>query len=138
MKENSNKLIHVGLIQKKNLYKPTPLLLRQKESTLFSWSELSPEFEETDTGLVASSLKEALRLALRHWKNEKFRTLNCGFRYTLPERDEHGTNALFHQMADSYANSSGIYFDDELGHPCLVRFASDEALNFWKSLSSRL
>jgi len=62
--------------------------------------------------------------------------VNCGFRYTLPERDEHGYNALFHQMAASYATSNGVYFDEESGNNCFVNFASEEAKNLLKVLQT--
>lgn len=53
-------------------------------------------------------------------------------RYSLPVRDEVGTNAFFWQMAKSYASSNGHYFDEEAGHMCYVDFASEEALEIWR------
>ena len=60
--------------------------------------------------------------------------MHCGFRYTLPERDEHGLNALFNQMVASYSSSNGVYFEQELGHPCIVQNASIQARLLWKKL----
>lgn len=80
--------------------------------------------------ITAQTIEEALRIASNKWQSDYFCTLNCGFRYTLPERDEHGINALFHQMAASYSSSNGIYYDEELGNNCFVQNASEEAIEF--------
>ena len=128
----SYKLIHVATIF---LYKKGScmLYLRQKGPLHFAWFiEINGREEETDE--VASTIEEALRLGRQRWKNDYFCTLNCGFRYTLPERDEHGINALFHQMVSSYSASNGVYFDDELGHNCFVQAASLQALDLWSKL----
>ena len=84
--------------------------------------------------LTAPTIEEALRLAQRNWTYDSFRTVNCGFRYTLPERDEHGSNALFCQMVASYSSSNGVYFDEELGCNCVVHNASEESRTLWKQL----
>lgn len=115
-----DKLIHVGIIQEKGV--KIYLFLREVAPQHYVWFK-----ENEKTEVEATTIEEALRLAARFWKLDYFRTLNCGFRYTLPERDEHGTNALFHQMAASYASSNGIYFDEELGNNCVVYNASQEA-----------
>lgn len=128
----TNKLIHVASVFEKGkwLY----LFLRKNRSDHFTWhQEVEPQ-KETETEISAQTVEEALRLAVRHWKNRSFRTLHCGFRYTLPERDEHGINALFHQMVASYSSSNGIYYDEELGNNCFVQNASDEAYQLWKRL----
>ena len=79
-------------------------------------------------------MAEAIYAAEKKWKADFFALLHCGFRYTLPIRDETGTNAHFHQMAKSYSSSNGRYFDEEVGHMCFVDFASDEALEFWRKI----
>ena len=129
------KLIHVGEYLANG--KGTRLLfLREDGPGSYRWFD---ENEET-TDVSASTVNEALRLAHQKWKHNGFRTLICGFRYTLPERDEHGMNALFHQMAASHNSFNGVYFDEELGHNCFVQNASIEALNLLKQLeeSNRL
>lgn len=128
-----NKLIHIAVIEKPK-QGSCLLLLRQKEPTFFSWWEQTANGTETETTVSASTTEEALRLARQQWKYNSFRTIICGFRYTLPERDEHGMNALFHQMVASYSSSNGIYFDDELGHNCFVQAASMEARSLWQLL----
>lgn len=135
MSETSFKLIHVAsMIQRDQglCY----LFLRKKEDYHYCWYMKSNESElENETVVFASTIEEALRLARRTWKEDYFRTLNCGFRYTLPERDEHGMNALYYQMTASYNSMNGVYFDDELGHNCFVQNASIEARNLMVALS---
>jgi hypothetical protein len=131
---SSHKLMHVAFIYsegRKTLY------LKKKEEYHYGWWEIDAHGKEIETDIVASHVEEALRLGRQKWKTKGFRTLNCGFRYTLPERDEHGINALFHQMATSYSASNGIYFDEELGHNCIVHNASLEARSLWESLKAK-
>jgi hypothetical protein len=124
----ASKVIHAAILQDGSY-----LILRTDGPNAFSWwKDLGDK--ENETGVTGKSLEEAMRAAKDHWKNQAFRTLNCGFRYTLPERDEHGINALFHQMITSYSNPTGVYQDEELGASCHVQFASDEALGLWKKL----
>ena len=111
------------------------LFLRKTSEGHFIWYEQQQNNEnEKETPVSAQTVEEALRLAPRQWKNESFTPLNCGFRYTLPERDEHGINALYHQMAASYSAGNGVYYDEELGNNCFVQNASEEALKLWKQL----
>ena len=115
--------IHVGKIGRRTLF------LCKLESFQYAWF-----FEETPTNVVSHNIEEAIRLAYRKWAPDGFRTLHCGFRYTLPERDEHGINALFYQMVASYRSPNGVYFDEELGGNCIVQFASLESRNLMKRL----
>lgn len=114
------------------------LFLRKREHAGFAWFEDCPQEQGhpagLETGMEGDTIGLAMQQARRTWKQDSFRTVICGFRYTLPERDEHGCNALFHQMVASYSNSNGIYFDEELGHNCIVQAASQEALALWKRL----
>jgi hypothetical protein len=132
------KIIHVGkyhIPRKDARY----LFLRQRGPCDYVWYE-EEAGKEIDTEMKGNSIEEAMRLAQKKWKKNAFRTIICGFRYTLPERDEHGTNALFYQMAASYKSPNGVYFDEELGHNCFVQSASTEALNILQRLkeSNRL
>lgn len=111
------------------------LYLRKVDPRKFTWFE-QRENKEFATEVTADNIEEAMRLANRAWKDASFRTLICGFRFTLPERDEHGLNALFWQMMASYNSPSGIYFDEELGCNCIVQNASMEARNLWKKLKN--
>lgn len=112
------------------------LFLRKNEDNRFVWYEEKQDHTEQETEVQARTIEEALRLAARHWKPFAFRTIICGFRYNLPERDEHGINALFHQMVASYSSMNGIYYDEELGNNCFVQNASNEAYQLWKRLEA--
>ncbi len=129
-------LIHVGryILPKKGR---RLLYLRQKDPSYFAWYEESPEGEEVETDIGGANVEDALRLAHKEWRGYYFTTLNCGFRYTLPERDEHGSNALFYQMIASYSTATGVYFDQNLGHNCFVQAASQEALDLWDRLKHK-
>ncbi|WP_059359646.1 hypothetical protein [Parachlamydia acanthamoebae] len=129
---NNYPLIHVGFCKK-----PTPpqyLFLRKVEEHRYIWFEEKADGEEATTEVEAQNVPEALRLAKAAWKDDYFEFMHCGFRYTLPERDEHGLNALFNQMVASYSSSNGVYFEQELGHPCIVQNASIQARLLRKKL----
>lgn len=127
-----NTLIHVGLIQPKNGIK-TALFLRKKQECLFVWFKEEGSLE-IETPIIADTISEAIRLAWREWKSQSFRPLGCGYRYTLPERDEHGAPAYFYQMVASYSSPNGIYLDEELGTSCIVHNVSQEARGVWERL----
>lgn len=110
------------------------LYLRHLEGGHYSWFSVDHDGQEVQTPVTADSAEEAIRLARRHWSRDSFQTLRCGLRFTLPERDEIGSNALFHQMVASYSTINGVYLDEELGHQCLVQDASQEALALWARL----
>ena len=129
----SPKLIHVAMIWPRGqpcMY----VLLRQLAPYHFVWFLEEKAGFEKETTAWGGTAQEALCVAYKVWKKDNIRTLNCGFRYTLPERDEVGTNALFHQMVSSYSSSSGIYFDEELGSNCIVQLASLEARHLYNRL----
>ena len=113
------KLVHAAFIDRPKVGRKT-LFLRKISDTQFSWFEENVDGKEEEMAISAPNVEEAIALARRALKEYNFRPLNCGFRYTLPERDEHGINALFWQMAASYSTSGGIYFDEEVGHNCFV------------------
>lgn len=127
-----SKLIHIAKIQapKEGL---RYLFLREDSDKKYCWY-LDREGEEEKTDISGSSPSIAIRAAYKNWTDCAFRTLRCGRRFELPERDEHGCDALFHQMAASYSSSGGVYFDEQLSQSCVINNASDEALNLWKKL----
>lgn len=127
-----NNLIHIATIRVSGGGKQT--LYLRKQDTRYVWLLLGGEGQESESTVAADSAEEAIRLAWRHWENDGFQPLRCGYRFTLPERDEIGVNALFHQMVASYSTMNGIYLDEELGHQCIVHDASAEALQVWASL----
>lgn len=131
-KKSKNKCIelpiHVACIKRgiKQSY-----LFLQKSGDEFVWFE-----ENTPTKHKASTREEAIRMIwqLRKTPGLSFRLLNCGRLYTLPERDEHGTPALFNQMSASFATPTGTYFDENLNQSCIVEHPSDEALRLLRKL----
>lgn len=127
MESNSFPLIHVAFIStckgRETVY------LRMVEPYRFVWF-----VGDAETSIVGGNPEEAILLARKFWAKDHFRTLNCGFRYTLPERDEHGVNALYSQMVASYASMNGVYFDPDLGCNCFVQNASNEARALMKQL----
>jgi len=130
---HKSKLIHVVRIQIKGkgaIY----LFLRQVEPYRYVWFREDQPGLEIETTIWSGTVGDALIAAYKNWLTDDIYSLNCGFRYTLPERDEVGTNALFHQMVASYSSMSGVYFDEELGSNCMVQSASNEARNLWKRL----
>ncbi len=122
--KTTNTLIHIAKIYTAGRWQY--LFLRKFSPQEYRWFLVENE-QETATQIFSETIEEAIRLARREWRQSAFTPLGCGFRYTLPERDEHGSNALFYQMAASYATSNGIYLDEELGHNCIVNNPSKEA-----------
>jgi len=131
---NKQNLVHIGKIHPFQ-QRPRYVFLRQRSSIEYAWYE-GVNDQEILTDIAASSVEEAIRLAHRIWRPQSFCTVNCGFNYSLPERDEHGINALFYQMVASYSSTTGIYFERERGHNCVVHYASHEALSLWKKLKA--
>jgi hypothetical protein len=130
----TSKLIHVATIRLQNIG-VVYLLLRQLEPYLYRWFKKEASGEEIETPIWGGTSEEAIASGKDAWKFDEFQTINCGFRYTLPERDEVGANALFCQMAASYSSMNGVYFDEELGSNCIVQNASLEARDLMKLFS---
>jgi hypothetical protein len=91
------------------------LLLREVAPHRYQWFR-----GDVPTQVEALSIQEAMRLGWAAFQFEGFEPLRCGYKYTLPERDEHGTPALFWEMAESLKTPSGQYFDPAAGHNCIV------------------
>lgn len=127
-------VVHAASIRPRGPEK-TYLLLRSRSDGTFRWSIFTPQHEE-DTGVTAPSIAEAMQLAFAKWHDQGFRPLHCGMRFTLPERDEIGRNALFHEMVASYRTPTGNYMDTKISRPCIVNKASQEALDLWKTLAA--
>lgn len=127
-KKKTDKIIHIGRIQPDGRRVVYLYLHRFDDHYIWLGNDqkaISPPY---------LSAQEAILAAHKLWKELSFRTVNCGFRYTLPERDEHGQNALFYQMAASYSSMNGQYFEEELGHMCIVHNASNESRNLFEKL----
>lgn len=134
MAQATGKLIHVATYFQKGGW--ILVYLRKTADQGYAWFAEITAGQESGTPVGGSTPEEALRLAHREWVDSSFRTIRCGYRFTLPERDEIGSNALFHQMIASYSSSNGVYFDEELGHQCIVKEISQEAYDLWKKLAA--
>lgn len=95
------------------------LFLRRLDPARYQWF-IEKEGKEEETDISNPVPEEAFRLAFRRWKEKDFIPLHCGYRYMLPERDEHGMPAYFEQMVKSINSSSGVYYDDTVGYNCIV------------------
>ena len=129
--KKTERLIHVGIIEEANGL--TYLFLREKAPNLYEWTTEDGK----EAGVRGFAIEEAISKANSFYKHKSFRSLNCGFRYTLPERDECGINAYFFQMNASYASPNGVYFDEIVGNNCFVQFASIEALKLRQMLKEK-
>jgi hypothetical protein len=125
-------LIHAAI------YKPRGrrvyLLLRQDSSGNYRWHEVQEDSGEIEKPVSGQSLSEAMQNAYKAWRLNSFLPLQCGFRFTLPERDEIGRPAFFHEMIASYRSMTGGYFEPAANVMCIVQKASKEALDLWKRL----
>lgn len=132
MRAIMSELIHVGYINPLKYF-----LLRKVKNGHFTWFiEESPDIEQ-ETELSAPNVEEAIREAKKLWKTEGFRLMPCGFRFTLPERDEHGSNALFGQAVKSLNSMTGVYYDEELGHNCIVHQIPTQVRDFYNRLKQQ-
>jgi hypothetical protein len=129
-------IIHIARILAKN-NRIAYLLLRKPEAYRYIWFLEDTTGNESETAIWAGSPYDALMAAYKNWSLQEIRSVHCGFRYTLPERDEVGSNALFYQMVASYESMSGVYFDEELASNCIVHNASLEAKQLWKRLANK-
>lgn len=129
------KLIHIARIIARD-GRVRYIYLRKCPPEGYRWYEGVTDNKEEETPVTGQTIEEAIRLAIRHWQKQAYRNVNCGFRYMLPERDEHGNNAYFCQMAASQNTINGVYYDEELGNNCFVQNASIEAFNLWQRLKS--
>lgn len=142
MPTSTDNLIHIARIQPKG--GNTHYLFLRKINDHYQWFEFNDKEQENELenekkcDLKSPTIEEALQKGAQYWKKKdlSFRYLHCGTRFTLPERDEHGINALFYQMKASYKSINGVYFDEEVGHNCIVHNASFEALDLLKRFKS--
>lgn len=126
-------LIHVATIRPQGP-REVYLFLRQLPNKRFCWFEERTKGREVATPLQASSLHEALHRGKQHWKKAHFQLVQCGFRFSLPERDEIGRPAFFSEMVLSYSSPTGSYSDPESGQPYEVTQAAQKSLHLMKLL----
>lgn len=103
--------------------------LREIAPSHFQWF-----LEDTPTRVEATSTQEAIRLAYRTFCDQNFEPLLSGYKFTLPERDEHGAPALFIDMIRSLETPSGQYFDPLYGHNLVVHNIPKRARDLYLQL----
>ncbi len=128
----TNNIIHIAEILPFKMDKQL-LILKKCSHHEYEWYLLI-DGKENATNIKTETANQAIQLARKKWSLNSFRSIDCGKRFTLPERDEHGTPALYYQMKASYESLTGIYFDNDLGHNCIVKEASQEALDMMHHL----
>ena len=139
MKKKVNPLTHIAKINSSD-GKDCYIFLRKNAEDCFAWYSEDKKGNETALDLEGATAEKAIQTAAHHFKLNDFRPVDCGFRYVLHPRDEHGINAMFHQMVASYGEVAraidGAYHDEGNGQECYVDFASDEALDLWRQLET--
>lgn len=106
-----------------------------KESESFQWFIYNIEDKTlVETSCKGPNIGQTCHLARLKWARWGFRTFRCGTLFTLPERDEIGSPALFHEMVQSLSNSSGVVFDSNRGYSYRVDQISEEAIRFYKTI----
>jgi|GEM_PF-2807228 len=88
--------------------------------------------------LAGKSLGEMREAIFTHFIDLPVRIVNFGVLYTLPERDEVGQYALFHQARNSYKVSNGVVFDPKWGYSYKVDFLSQEGRNIIEEFESHV
>lgn len=91
-------------------------LLQEESPGQYTWY-----LNDQPTEAKGTSVPLAIREARRLFRHDNFQTLLCGTRFFLPDRDEHGENALFSEMVRSLASGNGQYFDPAYGQNAIVR-----------------
>ena len=76
--------------------------------------------------LKGKSIGEMREKLFSHFAGFPVRIIDFGVLYVLPERDEVGQYALFHQARNSYKVSNGVVFDPAWGYSYKVDFLSRE------------
>lgn len=127
-----SELIHIAEIQPFKY-----LFLRKEGEKHYAWFAETIDGKEEATEVNAPNIEEAIRLAKKFWQSSYFKLIPCGFRFTLPERDEHGGNALFYQAIRSLNSMTGVYFDEELGHNCVVHQIPSRIRELYASLKAQ-
>jgi hypothetical protein len=110
-----------------------------QEGSLYRWHLLlNDNYHLLATTCSAMNIGRACHLARMQWGRYGFRTLRCGTLFTLPERDEIGSPALFHEMIQSLAVSNGVVTDPSRGHPYRVDQISEEAVRLYKKIKNHI
>lgn len=77
--------------------------------------------------LNATSIPLAFAKARKTFSN--FLPIAAGYKYTLPERDEHGKEALYCEAVKSLESSNGVFFDEKAGHNVVVHLIPQKTID---------
>ena len=110
---------------------------QEKALLLHEGAEFSWLFKD-EIILKGKSIGEMRECLLSHFAGYPVRIVNFGVLYTLPERDEVGQYALFHQARNSYKVSNGVVFDPAWGFTYKVDFLSQEGAKMIEELESNV
>lgn len=77
--------------------------------------------------IEASTISQAIQMARRDFID--FKPISAGYKYTLPERDEHGKEAYYCDAVKSLASPNGIYFDEKAGHNAIVHLIPQKTID---------
>ena len=116
------KLIHVAQSDKGWMF------LQETSPGHYQWFQ-----GDEPTEIQAPSIQEAIRLGWKAFASQNFEPLLCGYKYTLPERDEHGAPTLFSDMVQSLNTPTGQYFDPASGHNYIVQNIPTRARELYKN-----
>lgn len=111
------------------------LVLSKTPEGRYAWKFLD---RPSDVILKANTVQEAIRLGEKWGRDSGFKMQACGYLFTLPEREEHGNNALFSQMVKSLESPNGVYFDEGLGHLCVVHQIPIQARRLYERIRDQL
>lgn len=104
------KIIHIAKLDRDKI-----ITLQELTPGLFDWFD-----QDKSLNLSSSSIEEAFKKGRKELKARGFSPIHCGYKFTLPERDEHGKEALYIDMMKSLASPNGIFFDETMGHNAVV------------------
>ncbi len=106
-------LIHLAEIgnEKKEL-----LELMLEDDGIFRWYR-----GKAPTEVAGATFQEAMKKGAAAWRLNYFSSVRCGTKFSLPERDEHGTPATYREMQLSLQSMNGVFFDEASGHVAIVK-----------------
>ncbi len=77
--------------------------------------------------LNAGSIPLAFSIARKAFPD--FLPIAAGYKYTLPERDEHGKEALYCEAVKSLESPNGVFFDEKAGHNVVVHLIPQKTID---------
>ena len=110
------KIIHKALVNNKWID------LVEIEPGQYGWFD-----GDLSLGLKASTIPLAFSMARKNFSS--FKPISAGYKYTLPERDEHGKEALYYEAVKSLESPNGVFFDEFAGHNAVVHLIPQKTID---------